>query len=227
MSLSAPVQSEAVRSASRSAAWRARIQRGVLSPWMQPALIVAGLVPFAWLWVAALTDQLGPNPAEALIRATGDWALRFLCATLAITPLRITLGLPALARLRRTLGLFVAFYALWHLLTYAWFDMGLDLPLILADVAKRPFILVGMVAFALLVPMAATSLNAAIRWMGPVRWRVLHSAIFGIAFLVLLHFFWMRAGKNDFAEVFLYAGVLTVLIGWRILRAYWPRRTAV
>ena len=204
--------------------WRGPAQRAVLGRWAQPVVIALGLLPFAWLLAAALGNNLGANPAEALIRATGDWALRFLCATLAITPLRITLGLPALARLRRTLGLFVAFYAAWHLLAYAWFDMGLDLPAILKDVAKRPFILVGMVAFGLLLPMAATSFNAAIRWLGAARWRALHQAIFGIAFLALLHFFWMRSAKNDLPEVFVYAAVLALLIGWRLVRSLRERR---
>ncbi len=222
-----PGHSPSGAGSSRSVAgggWRALVQRAVLGRWAQPVVITLGLLPFAWLFAAALGNGLGANPAEALIRATGDWALRFLCATLAVTPLRVTLGLPALARLRRTLGLFVAFYAAWHLLAYAWFDMGLDGTAIVKDVAKRPFILVGMVAFGLLLPMAATSFNAAIRWLGAARWRALHQAVFGIAFLALLHFFWMRAAKNHFAEVFLYAAVLAVLVGWRLLRALRERR---
>ncbi len=209
----------------RGGGWRAPLQRAVLGRWAQPVVIALGLLPFASLLTAALGNALGANPAEALIRATGDWALRFLCATLAVTPLRVMLGLPALARLPRTLGLFVAFYAAWHLLAYAWFDMGLELPAIVQDVVKRPFILVGMVAFGLLLPMAATSFNAAIRWLGAARWRALHQAVFGIAVLALLHFFWMRSAKNDLAEVALYGAVLAALLGWRLARALRERRT--
>ncbi len=174
------------------------------------------LLPFAWLVAGAFTDQLGANPAEALIRATGDWTLRFLCLVLAVTPLRKISGTPALARFRRMLGLFVYFYAATHLLSYGWFDMGFDVPGIAGDILKRPFILVGFLAFVLLTPLAATSFNAAIKALGASRWQQLHKLVYAIAGLGLLHFFWMRSGKNNFAEVFVYAGVIAVLLGWRV-----------
>lgn len=166
-----------------------------------------------------MADQLGANPAEALIRATGDWTLRFLCLTLMVTPVRVLLHQPVLARFRRILGLFVYFYAVLHLLGYLGFDMGFDVAEAVRDVAKRPFILVGLVAFLLLTPLAATSFNRAIQALGARRWQMLHKAVYLIAGLAVLHFFWMRAGKNDFAEVALYAALLTVLLGWR-LRQY-------
>ncbi len=166
------------------------------------------LLPLAWLVYAAAFDHLGANPAEALIRSLGDWTLRLLCLTLAVTPLRQMLGLPALARFRRMLGLFVYFYVVLHLLSYSWFDMGFDWGEIARDMAKRPFILVGMCAFALLLLLAATSFNRAIRWLGARRWQQLHRSVYLIALLALLHFFWMRAGKNDFAEVAVYAAIL-------------------
>ena len=178
-----------------------------------------GLLPLAWLLYAALTDRLGANPAEALVRGTGDWTLRFLCLVLTVTPLRVLAGWPALARLRRMLGLFVFFYAALHLLSYAWFDMGLELTDIWRDIGKRPFILVGFTAFVLLTSLAATSFNRAVRWLGGQRWQALHRAVHAVAVLAVLHFFWMRAGKNDFAEVTVYAAILGVLLGWRLSRA--------
>lgn len=190
----------------------------VLHPAAKPLLFALALLPFAWLFYAAATDQLGANPQEHLIRSLGDWTLRFLCLTLAVTPLRVLTGQPALARFRRMLGLFTYFYAGLHLVSYAWFDMGLELPEIAADIAKRPFILVGFAAFLLLTPLAATSFNRAIRALGAARWQALHRMVYAVAGLAILHFFWMRAGKNDFAEVFVYAAILGALLGWRLWR---------
>ena len=184
----------------------------------KPLVFVLACAPMAWLFWAALTDQLGANPAEALIRSLGDWSLRFLVLVLAVTPVRVWAGWPALARFRRMLGLFVFFYVSLHLLAYAWFDMGFDAPAIVQDVIKRPFIAVGMVAFLLLLLMAATSFNRAIRALGARRWQLLHRSVYAVAALAVLHFFWMRSGKNDFAEVFVYAALLAVLLGWRVWR---------
>ena len=138
----------------------------LMHPAAKPVVFGLALLPLAWLVFAAATDALGANPAEALIRALGDWTLRMLCLVLAVTPLRVLTATPALARFRRMLGLFVFFYAGLHLLSYAWFDMGLDGPEIVRDVIKRPFILVGMLAGLLLTLLAATSFNRAIRWLG-------------------------------------------------------------
>ncbi len=175
------------------------------------------LTPFAWLVGGAVNDALGANPAEYLIRATGDWTLRLLCITLAVTPLRVMLGLPELAKLRRMFGLFTYFYAVLHLLCYSWLDMGFELVDIAADIAKRPFILVGFTAFLLLTPLALTSFNRAIRWLGAKRWQWLHRLVYVVAVLAVLHFFWMRAGKSNFAEVFVYASVLFFLLAWRVV----------
>jgi sulfoxide reductase heme-binding subunit YedZ len=191
-------------------------RRLLLHPAAKPLVFLICLLPFAWLFYGALTDQLGANPAEALIRALGDWTLRFICIVLAVTPLRVISGTPALARFRRMLGLFVYFYVVLHLLSYSWFDMGFDLADIAKDIVKRPFILVGFSAFVLLTPLAATSFNAAIKAMGAKRWQWLHKLVYLIAGLGLLHFFWMRAGKNNFTEVFVYAAIVTVLLGWRV-----------
>ena len=187
----------------------------LLHPAAKPLVFVLCLLPLVWLVVAAATNQLGANPAEALIRATGDWTLRALCLVLAVTPLRVLTATPQLARFRRMLGLFVFFYGLLHLLSYSWFDMGFDLADILRDIAKRPFILVGSLALLLLALLAGTSFNRAIKALGGKRWQALHRTVYAVAGLGILHFFWMRAGKNDFAEVALYAAILAALLGWR------------
>jgi len=192
------------------------MSRLLLTPFAKPLLLAASLLPCAWLVYAAASDQLGANPAEALLRSTGDWTLRFLCLVLAVTPLRVLAGLPQLVRFRRMLGLFVYFYALLHLLCYSWFDMGFEVDEIVRDIAKRPFILVGFSAFLLLTPLAATSFNRAIRWLGASRWLALHRLVYGVAVLGVLHFFWMRASKNNLAEVAVYAGILGGLLGWRL-----------
>ena len=193
-----------------------RRQKLLLHPAAKPLLFILCLLPFAWLLYGALTNQLGANPAEALIRATGDWTLRFICIVLTVTPLRVISGTPALARFRRMLGLFAYFYVVVHLLSYSGFDMGFDVSDIAKDIAKRPFILVGFSGFMLLTPLAATSFNAVIKAMGAKRWQWLHKLVYLIAGLALLHFFWMRAGKNNFAEVFVYAAIIALLLGWRV-----------
>lgn len=195
----------------------------LLHPAAKPLVFALALLPFAWLFYGALTNNLGANPAEHLIRATGDWTLRFLCIVLAVTPLRVISNTPALARFRRMLGLFTYFYVVIHLLSYSWFDMGFDVPEIIKDIIKRPFILVGFSAFLLLTPLAATSFNAAIKKLGARRWQMLHKLVYLIAGLGLLHFFWMRSGKNDFAEVAVYAVILAVLLGWRV-RQYMKKK---
>jgi sulfoxide reductase heme-binding subunit YedZ len=182
--------------------------------------LVLGLLPLFWLVWCTLADQLGANPAETLIRATGDWTLRGLCLVLAITPLRTVLGWPELARFRRMAGLLCFGYASVHLLCYAWFDMGLEAADIARDIAKRPFILIGFAAFALLLALAATSFNRAMRWLGGRRWQLLHRAVYAIALLAIWHFWWMRAGKQNFAEVLVYACVLASLLAWRLVRRW-------
>ncbi len=184
-------------------------------------VFVLATLPAVGLFWAAFTDGLGANPAEALIRSLGDWSLRFLVLVLLVTPLRVLVGWPALARFRRMLGLFMFFYASLHLMSYAWFDMEFELPAMVNDVVKRPFILVGMLSWLLLLALAATSFNRAIKALGARRWQALHRSVYAVAALAVLHFFWMRSGKNDFAEVAVYAAVLAALLGWRLWR--WQR----
>ncbi|MBI2727383.1 MAG: sulfoxide reductase heme-binding subunit YedZ [Polaromonas sp.] len=199
-------------------------QKLLLHPAAKVILFIVCLLPFAWLAWNVIQAQmgnanvLGANPAEYLIRATGDWTLRFICIVLAVTPLRVISNTPALTRFRRMLGLFAYFYVVVHLLSYSGFDMSFDVADIAKDIAKRPFILVGFSAFVLLTPLAATSFNAAIRAMGAKRWQALHKLVYLIVGLGLLHFFWMRSGKNNFAEVFVYAAIIAVLLGWRVVQ---------
>jgi sulfoxide reductase heme-binding subunit YedZ len=193
-----------------------RVKALLLHRFAKPVVFGLSLLPFCWLLYAAITNQLGANPAEALSRSTGDWTLRFLCLVLAVTPLRVITQTPALARFRRMLGLFVYFYVSLHLLSYSWFDMGFELADMAKDIAKRPFILVGFSAFVLLTPLALTSFNRAIKTLGAKRWQLLHKLVYVVAGLAILHFFWMRAGKNNFAEVYVYAAILGTLLGWRL-----------
>jgi methionine sulfoxide reductase heme-binding subunit len=208
------------------AAWHGVVTRWLLHPVAKPAVFLLAMLPFAWLMYGAFADKLGANPAEYLIRSAGEWTLRFLCIALAVTPLRVATGTPALARFRRMLGLIVYFYAILHFLGYAFFDMGFEAGEIAKDIAKRPFILVGFTALLLLTPLAATSFNLAVKALGAARWQALHRLVYVVAGLAILHFFWMRAGKNDFAEVGVYAAVLAVLLGWRLVHRFGKRRAS-
>ena len=175
----------------------------------KPLVFALCLVPLALLVTGAVTDGLGANPVEAITHTTGDWTLRLLLATLAMTPLKRLVGQPWPIRFRRMLGLFAFFYACLHLLTYAWIDQGLDWQGILEDVVKRPYITAGFAAFVLLVPLALTSTRAAMRRLGR-RWQTLHRAIYGIAILGVLHYLWLV--KADLREPLIYALVLAVLL---------------
>ena len=174
------------------------------------------LVPLGRL-VAGLTlypEWLGANPAEFITRATGDWTLRFLLLTLAVTPLRKLSGWPELARFRRMLGLYAFFYAVVHLSSYLAFDHGFDVIDIVKDIAKRPFISVGFTALVLMTPLAATSTNAIVKRLGAKRWLALHKLVYLIAPLGVLHFWWMV--KKDVTEPAIYAVILAALLGYRL-----------
>ena len=183
------------------------------------ALFLASLLPFAnmaWLTVQGELTE----PLEYITHQTGDWALYFLCITLTVTPLRRFTGWNWVIRLRRMLGLFCFFYALLHFTTFLWFDHFFDWGEMWKDVLKRPFITVGFIAFLMLVPLAATSTNGMVKRLGGKRWRWLHRLIYVIAPLAILHFWWMKAGKNDFAEPILFGTIVAVLLG---LRVWWSR----
>lgn len=190
--------------------------------WLKTGVLMLCGGPLLWLLIGAMTDRLGANPAETLIRSLGDWTLRLLWLTLAVTPLRQWLRWPVLATWRRGLGVWTFVYAVLHLLAYAWLDMGLDWPEVVADVAKRPFILVGLLAWVCMAPLAATSFSRAVRWLGAAGWRRLHRLVYVVAMLALLHFYWMRSGKRLYTEVHIYAAVLALLLGWRL--GYWAWR---
>ncbi len=184
--------------------------------WLRNAVFLLSLWPAVSLMLRAFQDRLGANPLETLTRASGDWALYFLCITLAVTPLRRLLSLPGLIRLRRMLGLFTFFYACLHALTFIWFDHFFDWHEAFADVLKRPFITLGFFAFIALVPLALTSPTPVMRWMGR-RWGQLHRLIYLIAILAVAHFSWMRAGKNQLSEPLLFAALVAGLLGVRLL----------
>lgn len=190
--------------------------RWLAHPWARPLVLLGCGLPLAGMVWGAVYNTLGANPAEALIRSLGDWTMRLLCLTLTITPLRRSTGWTALARWRRGLGLWTFAYAVCHLVAYVLFDMGLDLTAVWADMVQRPFILVGVLAWLLLLPLALTSFNTAIRWLGARRWQALHRVVYLVAVLALVHFYWMRAGKNHFAEVHIYTTVLVGLAVWRV-----------
>ena len=193
--------------------------------WAQPLLLGFLLWPFAFLVLGIFQETLGPNPAEYLIRSTGELALRMLCITLLMTPLRVQFNLPELARFRRGLGLLTFFYAFMHALCYSLLDMEWVWDEIVKDIIKRPFILVGTLSFILLSLLAATSFNRAVKALGGQRWRRLHQAVYAIAGLSILHFFWMRSGKKNYEEVLVYGAILGLLLGWRVWHT-WRKRAA-
>lgn len=192
----------------------------------KPIVFLVSLVPLALLLQAAVfdVDALGANPIEAINRELGDWALRFLLITLAITPLRQLTGRHELVRLRRMLGLFAFFYATLHVASYTGLDQQFAWDEIVKDIIKRPFITVGFISFVLLLPLAATSTNATVRRLGGRRWRNLHRLVYVIGAGAVLHFFWMV--KSDIREPLVYAVVLAVLLGYRLWTARRRRQLA-
>jgi methionine sulfoxide reductase heme-binding subunit len=181
---------------------------------MKPALFLAALIPAALLVYSALADNLGANPIEAITLTTGRWTLRFLLATLAVTPVRRLTGWHTVVRFRRMFGLFAFFYACLHLLSYLAFDRLFAFDEIVADVAKRPFITAGMLAFALMVPLALTSTRGWIRRLGR-RWQMLHRLVYLSGLAAALHFIWKV--KVAIGEPIYYAAILAVLLGFRLI----------
>ncbi len=195
---------------------------GLRSP--PPALLVAiriavfltCLAPAVMLASDWFSMRLGANPIEAVTHASGDWALRMLLITLAVTPLRRFTGLHWLIRLRRMLGLFAFFYVSLHFAAYVWLDLYFDWNAIALDILERPFVTVGFAAFVLMVPLAFTSTQAAMRRMGGRRWQALHRSVYGIAILAVVHYWWLV--KADIREPLIYALILAALLG---LRVWW------
>lgn len=189
---------------------------------LKAALFLLCLGPLASFVYGALTDTLGANPIEAVTRGLGDWTLRFLLITLAVTPLRRLTGRNGLLKLRRMLGLFTFFYAVLHLTSYVWLDQFFDWGDIWKDIVKRPFISVGFASFLLLIPLAATSNNAMIKRLGGHLWQRLHRTVYAIAALAVLHFWWMV--KIDITQPAIYAAVLALLLGMRV---YWAMQRSL
>jgi sulfoxide reductase heme-binding subunit YedZ len=183
---------------------------------IKSALFLACLIPAFFLWRGFELDTLGANPIETVTRSLGEWTLRFLLITLTVTPLRKYTGWHWLIRLRRMLGLFTFAYGLSHLLTYVWLDQFFDWEAIAKDIIKRPFITVGFAALMLMLPLAVTSSNFAIRKLGGRRWQSLHRSIYPIAILGCVHFWWLV--KKDVTWPLVYAVITVALLG---IRAWW------
>ena len=178
--------------------------------WLKPIVFVLCAIPALNLIYAGSHGALGANPVETITHASGEWALRMLLLTLAITPLRKLTGLNTIMRVRRMLGLFAFFYASAHLLVYVWLDAFFDLAYMWDDIAKRLYITVGFTGFCLLLPLALTSTNAMIRRLGAKRWQRLHQLVYPAALAGVLHFYWLV--KADVREPFVYALVLAILM---------------
>lgn len=191
---------------------------------VRTALFVLALLPFAELLRLGFAGALGANPVEFVLRWLGTWTLVALLATLAISPLRWVTGWAWLVRLRRMLGLYAFFYGTLHVTAYVWIDHFFDWPEILADIAKRPYLTFGFVAYVLLIPLALTSTNAMVRRLGGRNWQRLHRLVYAIGVLGVLHFWYHKIAKNDLAQPTVYALVLGTLLGARLLRWVGGRR---
>ena len=186
----------------------------------KPAVFVLCLLPFASLFWRGWTGDLGPNPEQTVIWTTGLWALRLLLLTLAVTPLRRLTGWAELARLRRLLGLFTYFYGLLHVT--AWFGLvnGFGVDAALREIARHPFVLAGMTALLLMTPLALTSTKGMIRRLGAQRWQRLHRVVYAVAVVAVFHFWWGKLAKNNTAVPTVYALILALLLGLRLLWAW-------
>ncbi len=188
-----------------------------ISPWL---IYAVGLLPAAWYFYLGVVDDLGADPMKTLERLLGLWALRFLIACLAMTPLRQLFGINLL-RYRRQIGLLAFFYASLHLTTYSVLDQGLDLGAILGDIVKRPYILIGMTAFTFLVPLALTSNNVSVRRLGGKIWSRLHKLVYAAIALGALHY--VMLVKSWPMGPLVYAAIVAVLLGYRLVRTVVPR----
>ena len=204
-----------------------RLRRALLmSRATKPVVFVLALLPLLLLVWRAFTMRLGANPEQAVIWTTGLWALRMLLITLAVTPVRVITGWSELARLRRMLGLFAFGYALLHFTSYFGLVNDFSVAEVAQDVVKHPFVLAGMTALLLLLPLAATSTNAMIKRVGAARWRRLHRLVYLIAPIAVFHYWWGKLAKNNTADPKVYAVVLALLLGWRVLHALRARQRA-
>jgi sulfoxide reductase heme-binding subunit YedZ len=187
-------------------------------------VFINALIPLALLLWDVSRQRVGPNPLEFATRTTGMLTLIFLCLTLAVTPLRRIFGINSLVKFRRMLGLFAFFYGSLHLLTYIWFDRWFNLLSTAEDVVQRPFILAGMTAFILMVPLAITSTNRMVKRLGGKTWARLHRLAYLAAIAGVVHF-WMLV-KSDTRLPLTFAFILLILLGYRVLQKYVPAQPA-
>lgn len=182
--------------------------------WTKVVVFLLCLGPFLWLGWRFWNQDLTANPTEFIQHFLGDWAIRLIVVTLAVTPLRKLLHLPALIRFRRMIGLFAFFYACLHFLTYLWLDKLFDFGEILKDIPKRPFITAGFAALVLMIPLALTSTAGWIRRLGGRRWQMLHRLIYGTAVAAVVHYYWLV--KSDIRLPLLYGTLVAVLLAYRV-----------
>jgi sulfoxide reductase heme-binding subunit YedZ len=182
------------------------------------------LLPFIWVTYAAATGGLGPDPAEALMHFTGEWSLRLLALTLLVSPLRAWTGWPLLLKLRRMLGLYAFFYSCIHLLSFLQFYVGWTPGGLLEELAERPYITMGFVAWLLMLPLAITSTRGMQRRLRR-NWQRLHRLVYPAAVLACLHLLWQA--RSDLGEPLFYIGIFALLLGWRLKRRHFKRRLPV
>ena len=194
------------------------LSRYINMRWIKPPVFLLCLAPLAHLGSLAVRDGLGANPVEAITHYTGTWALVFLCVTLSTSPLRRLLHQNWFIRFRRMFGLFAFFYGCLHLATYVWLDKSFDLPEMMKDVYKRPFITAGLTAFLLMVPLAATSTSGMIRRLGGRRWQMLHRLVYFSAILGAIHYYWLV--KSDETVPLRFAAIVGTLLAYRLLVAF-------
>jgi methionine sulfoxide reductase heme-binding subunit len=186
---------------------------------LKPAAHLLCALPLTLIIVSVLTNQAGANPVEHVIRELGEWALRFLLIALAVTPIRKFTGWAQVMTLRRMLGLWAFAYACLHLTAFWGADLSFSLSALWREILKRPYITVGMVAVLLLLPLAVTSTQKMIKRLGGVRWRKLHQLVYLVGILGCLHFYWVKSSKNLLTQPLIYAGILALLLLYRILDA--------
>jgi sulfoxide reductase heme-binding subunit YedZ len=190
------------------------MNRILINKWTKVVVFLVCLVPLGIIVWEGFHGDWGPNPTQFLEHATGDWILRFLCITLAVSPARKILRLPQLIRFRRMFGLFAFFYAFLHFSLYLGLDQVLDFHGVWADIVKRPYITVGFTGFVLMIPLAITSTAGMVRRLGFKRWQMLHRAIYVSAVAGVIHFYWQV--KSDVHVPLEYAAIVAVLLGWRL-----------
>ena len=183
---------------------------------VKPLLFAVSLVPFAMLVFGLFNDTLGANPVETITHQTGEWGLRFLLFTLAITPIRHLTGWQAIVRVRRMLGLFCFFYVLLHFTTYVWLDHEFSVADIVEDIVERSYVTAGFTALLILIPLAATSTNGMVKRLGGGNWRRLHRLVYVALAAALLHFIWLV--KADLTEPLIYTGIGVALMAFRLPR---------